>query len=99
MKYEFINGIKRNESNGGICAHIRTEDCKHYYADLAYTLDRGIEFMVFSACITGRVTNWGELFASYPPEISEEVFVQQVEMWLKEMAENETHSAAIRRQR
>ena len=36
MKYEFINGIKKNEYNGGVCAHIRTEDCKHYYADLAY---------------------------------------------------------------
>ena len=68
MKYEFINGIKKNEYNGDVCAHIRTEDCKHYYADLAYTFDRGVEFMVFPACITGRVTIWGELFASYPPK-------------------------------
>lgn len=34
MKYEFINGIKKNTYTGGVCAHIRTEDAKHYYADL-----------------------------------------------------------------
>lgn len=82
MQYEFINGIKRNEYNGGICAHIRTEDCKHWWADLAYTSDRGAEFMVFPASITGGVTNWNEAFASYPPEVSEQAFKEEVESWI-----------------
>lgn len=83
MKYEFINGIKKNTYTGGVCAHIRTEDAKHYYADLSYTSDRGIEFMVFPADVAGRVTDWGELYASYPSEISEESFTEQVEDWLQ----------------
>lgn len=83
MKYEFINGIKKNTYTGGVYAHIRTEDAKHYCADLSYTSDRGIEFMVFPADVTGKVTDWGELYASYPSEISEESFTEQVEDWLQ----------------
>lgn len=83
MKYEFINGIKKNTYTSGVYAHIRTEDAKHYCADLSYTSDRGIEFMVFPADVIGRVTDWGELYASYPSEISEESFTEQVEDWLQ----------------
>lgn len=83
MKFEFVNGIRKNDYTSGICAHIRTEDAKYYYADLSYTSDRGIEFMVFPANVTGRVTDWVELYASYPSEISEKSFTEQVEDWLQ----------------
>lgn len=83
MKFEFIDGVKKNNCTGGVCAHIRTEDAEHYYADLSDTPDRGIEFMIFPADAIGRVTDWGELYSSYPAEISEQAFVECVVDWIR----------------
>lgn len=82
MKYEFVNGINENPITGGICAHIRADNGKYWWADLSYTYDRGIEFMAFPASLKGKVISWSAAYESHPKEITEEAFKTEVENWL-----------------
>lgn len=47
-------------------------DCsEYYYVDSAYTLDHGLETMVFKADKTGKVLDWSELYVAHYSTVDE----------------------------
>ena len=73
--------IKHNLRNDGLYTVVE-KNGQYYVLDLCYTLDHGVECMGFPCDENGRITDFGDVYVSFPEAVSEENLIACVEEFL-----------------
>ena len=75
--------IKKNKLTGGFYSIVKKGD-QHYYIDLSFTLDHGPEVMAFPCDENGKVSDYMEVYANWPGEVTESALKKEIESFLAE---------------